>query len=762
MRFVFLFLFFTAYFSQSKAQDFYDLHKIQTIEVYILDTQWRSKLDILKASTEDYLLADSIIINDAKFENVGIKFKGNSSYKPSYAKNPFHIELNTFQKQNYQGYQDIKLSNGFGDPSFVREALAYHVLGAYMDAPKCNFAKLYINNEYIGLYTNTESINSDFVEDKFGSKSNTFIKANPILNPSPANKCNLKYKGSDTSLYTNFYELKSDLGWKDLVNLCDTVSNKTAAIEAILDMDKAIWMLAFNALLVNLDSYTGAFCQNYYLYKTDAGKFVPIVWDLNMSFGAFPFAGGPSNSMGNLSVLGMQQLPPNIHETHDDWPLIQAVFSNPRFKKSFYAHFKTMLNNHFDTGYYKQVFVQLQDLVRADLQADANKFFGMSDFQNAADSTIRSGNFMVPGVFQLMEQRISYLKTLPELSMAAPQIAEVKPSTENPIWNQQVNINARVVLAGTGSVFIHYKRTKWAPFELAQMFDDGMHGDGMAGDQVFGASFTMSSPFLYYYIYAENANAAQFSPQQAAFTFYTLQVNAPEPAKGVLVINEFLASNKKSDINEYGAYEDWIELYNNSNLAIDLSGFQISDNFNNSSKYVFPIGTRIEANAYLMLWADDMPSTAKYLHTGFALSATGEELILSSALGRVLDSISFGSQETDKPTGRCPNGIGSFTQISKASFNDANIFCATGNTEVQFVSPNVYLYPNPSNGAVFLHNPTGLKVEMELFNLQGKLVKLVNSSSLISLEELSDACYFVVFKDVNGAFIRSQKLIIYK
>ena len=59
-------------------------------------------------------------------------------------------------------------------------------------------------------------------------------------------------------------------------------------IETVLDVDRALWMLAFNNVLVNLDSYSGAFRQNYYLYKDQNDRFDPIVWDLNMSFAGFP------------------------------------------------------------------------------------------------------------------------------------------------------------------------------------------------------------------------------------------------------------------------------------------------------------------------------------------------------------------------------------------------------------------------------------------------------------------------------------------
>jgi len=154
------------------------------------------------------------------------------------------------------------LGNGYADPSLIREVLAYGILKNYMDCPKANFAQLYINSSYIGIYSNDESINKDFCSTYFNSSSNTFFKCNPIGNAGPTTKSNLKYIPlADSSAYFNFYELKSDYGWNELVTLCDTVTNFPASVPNVIDLDRVAWMLAFNSVLVNLDSYSGVFVK---------------------------------------------------------------------------------------------------------------------------------------------------------------------------------------------------------------------------------------------------------------------------------------------------------------------------------------------------------------------------------------------------------------------------------------------------------------------------------------------------------------------
>ncbi|MFN6039452.1 MAG: CotH kinase family protein, partial [Bacteroidota bacterium] len=296
--------------------NFYDLNTIQDIEIFFSNPNWDYQMDTAKYGTEGYLIADSIKINGTRYYYPGVKYKGNSSYDSSYKKNPLHIELDHLLNQSYQSVTDIKLSNGYGDPSLIREVLSFDILKNYMFCPRSNFARVYINGNYIGIYSNTENIGKDFCSSRFYSTSNnTFFKCNPVVTPTPLTKSNLRYLNNDSSSYFNFYELKSAYGWNDLVTLCDSVSNSPNSIPTVMDLDRVIWMLAFNNVLINLDSYSGVFAQNYYLYKDNTGHFNPVVWDLNMSFGGFPFVGSGATSMGSLTVANMQQLPANFHST---------------------------------------------------------------------------------------------------------------------------------------------------------------------------------------------------------------------------------------------------------------------------------------------------------------------------------------------------------------------------------------------------------------------------------------------------------------
>ena len=114
MRFLGLLFFF--WVTSTQAQNFYDISSIQNISVTFGYSNWDYRLDTAKAGSEGYIIAQNCTINGVVFDSVGVKYKGNSSYRATNVKNPLHIELNYVKTwQNYQGITDVKLGNGFFD-----------------------------------------------------------------------------------------------------------------------------------------------------------------------------------------------------------------------------------------------------------------------------------------------------------------------------------------------------------------------------------------------------------------------------------------------------------------------------------------------------------------------------------------------------------------------------------------------------------------------------------------------------------------------
>lgn len=129
-----------------------------------------------------------------------------------------------------------------------------------------------------------------------------------------------------------------------------------------------------------------------------------------------------------------------------------------------------------------------------------------------------------------------------------------------------------------------------------------------------------------------------------------------------LYINEFMASNSTTVSDEFGGYDDWIEIYNSNDFSVDIGGLYISDKLDNPEKWQIPtsspVVTSIPSKGYIIIWADEETGQGP-LHTNIKLSADGESVILSQRINEqliTLDALSFGPQTTDISYGRYPDG----------------------------------------------------------------------------------------------------------
>ena len=124
-----------------------------------------------------------------------------------------------------------------------------------------------------------------------------------------------------------------------------------------------------------------------------------------------------------------------------------------------------------------------------------------------------------------------------------------------------------------------------------------------------------------------------------------------------IVINEFLASN--SSINQdpdFGSFSDWIEIYNGTESSINLGGYYLTDNLEDSTKWQIPVNTTIQSKGFLLIWADGKNETLSDLHTNYKLQKAGEEIGLFTPEGILIDHIVYIAQTTDISFGRQPDG----------------------------------------------------------------------------------------------------------
>ena len=117
-------------------------------------------------------------------------------------------------------------------------------------------------------------------------------------------------------------------------------------------------------------------------------------------------------------------------------------------------------------------------------------------------------------------------------------------------------------------------------------------------------------------------------------------------------ITEIMATSSASN--------DWIEIYNSSAQAVDLSGYGLSDNAERPRKWQFPEGTIIQPGAYIGVFASGLDTTSgSNMHANFRLSADGGySVTLSDPNGVILDRIFLQQQYQDLTYGRIDGQTG--------------------------------------------------------------------------------------------------------
>jgi len=138
-----------------------------------------------------------------------------------------------------------------------------------------------------------------------------------------------------------------------------------------------------------------------------------------------------------------------------------------------------------------------------------------------------------------------------------------------------------------------------------------------------------------------------------------------------VVINEILPKNTQYGSDEDGDFDDWIEIYNPSTQKQDISGYYLTDSKKNPTKWKFPEGTNVEANGYLIVWADEDSTHVSGLHTNFKLSADGENVVLLTPEKEIINLVEYPATLIEQSYARKPNGTGDFVW-SVPTFNKSN------------------------------------------------------------------------------------------
>ena len=382
---------------------------------------------LLATHANDTTMPCLVNIDGITMDTIGVKLKGNSSFN-SYpgVKKSFKLSFDAYNDTNrFDGLHTLNLNNGFKDPTMLREKLVLDFLRSQgLPAPRCTFAKVYLNNTYWGLYSMVEEVDKTFLNDLIGNKDGNLFKGDP--------QGSLQWYGSADSSYYNKYELHTNDSindWSDLVRLIKIINNSGASfqdsLETILNTNNAIGQWAVDLLFANLDSYTGS-GHNYYLYhNTASNKFERIAWDVNESFGNF----NQGMNIAQLEDLSYAYVP---QPSNNSRPLNIQMLATPQYREQLTDKLCYFIQNAFRPDLMNPRIDSLASSIRSAYYADPNKMFTNQNFEDNLNQNISAngtpGGSNIAGLKSFIANR--RVKLQGQLAALGCVINELEPNID--------------------------------------------------------------------------------------------------------------------------------------------------------------------------------------------------------------------------------------------------------------------------------------------------------------------------------------------
>ena len=274
------------------AQSATDLFDVSVLQEIRLSVNTRD-LAALRAHTElnTYYTAD-LTWRNIRVRNVGIRSRGQGSRNP--IKPGFRVDVAHYTTgQTFLGLSTFILDNIWQDDSLIREKLAFEMFERLgQPAPRESFCRLFINNEYQGLYNITEEIDGNFAKRATGEADGTVFEyhwsAEGVWRAEDLGSI-AAYK---PKLEPRTHVLDADAVLYDpIVNLFHEVNAPDDAVwrsrvEQYIDLDQFMTHVAIEQFIAENDGILGyAGMNNFYLYRHQGTtKHRLFVWDKDNAF----------------------------------------------------------------------------------------------------------------------------------------------------------------------------------------------------------------------------------------------------------------------------------------------------------------------------------------------------------------------------------------------------------------------------------------------------------------------------------------------
>jgi len=346
--------------------DFYRADEVQSIHMRVAEADLKR---MLAALPERIYVQASFQWRDISVDNVAIRFKGNSSSAPSQQhKRSFLIKFDEYANdQRFLGLQKVSFDNGVQFGSLFSEPIVTQILGDLgIKTHRCNYARLFLNDKYSGVYVNVERIDQSFIERQLPDPKGLLFK---VDEGGPG--ANLQFLGDDPSAYERAFEADTKSAKQngrhrlvEFIRMIDQSPAKdfAANLDAKMEVDDFLGVTAVMLFAGAFDQLTGWHPHNYYLYydgKHDRWRYLP--WDLDVGFCEVAF--------GRIQVLADWNAAWPVAGQMPN-PLLDRIVADPALLQRYRDTARVILDKYFEPQRLCALIDAKYALVKDDLLTD--------------------------------------------------------------------------------------------------------------------------------------------------------------------------------------------------------------------------------------------------------------------------------------------------------------------------------------------------------------------------------------------------------
>lgn len=330
--------------------------------------------------TNEYYPAD-VVFEGQTVRNAGIRSRGLGSR--SGTKPGLRVDFNRYtDDQTFLGLSAFILDNLTQDPSTVRETIAMKLFARLgIPAPREAHVRLYVNNQFAGLYVAVEEINKQFLARIFGSIGDDIQNDGGLFEFNYLDPWTFTYLGPDLEAYKARFDPKTEENKPDeekyrpietLVRLANELppDQFLPVLGERLDLPGFMRYMAAQNFIAQNDGFLGyAGMNNFYFYRLENTiKHVFIAWDEDNAF-AFPDF--------------------DVRYRHDENVLMRKAMQVPDLNRAYYDGLRAAiaaadeLTGPDQLGWLESEIRRQTDLVTDAIREDPVKPYTFDQFQNA-------------------------------------------------------------------------------------------------------------------------------------------------------------------------------------------------------------------------------------------------------------------------------------------------------------------------------------------------------------------------------------------